>query len=91
MSVHEHRDDVRAGGPEPERLSVWPEPPAQVSLVPAVVPGFDGWAPWLAFGLNPRRLFDAGYRDFLHSVAAQLGTAMAEASANEAERRAPRL
>ena len=65
----------------------WPEPPAQLSLVPAVVPGFDGLGAVLAFGVSSRRPFDAGYRAFLHSVAAQLGTAMAEASANEAERR----
>jgi GAF domain-containing protein len=75
----------------PEALSLsdspWPEPPAQVSLVPAVVPGFDGLGAVLAFGLSPRRQFGAGYRDFLHSVAAHLGTAMAEASANEAVRR----
>jgi signal transduction histidine kinase len=40
----------------------------------------------LVVGLNPRRPFDDDYRTFIHLVAVQFGTALANASAYEEER-----
>jgi signal transduction histidine kinase/DNA-binding response OmpR family regulator len=55
----------------------------ELAIVP---PGGDGPAGRLVVGLNPQRPFDDQYRAFLELVAGQLGNAIANARAYEAER-----
>ena len=59
----------------------WDEPPAKVALVPLAAGGV------LVAGLNPFRLFDAGYSDFLQLVGGQISAGIAAAHAYEQERR----
>jgi PAS domain S-box-containing protein len=67
------------------RQSRWPEPVRQALVLPIIsaraVVGF------AVAGLSPRQTFDAGYREFLESMAAQLATAIGNAHAFEEERR----
>jgi len=65
----------------------WPQPPRQVVIVPIPGAGEHPHAGALVAGLNPFRLFDENYRGFLNLVASQIGTAIANAQAYEAERR----
>jgi len=58
-----------------------------VRELPIFLPGLDGHAGRLVVGLNPLRPFDDQYRSFLELVASQLGTALANASAYENERK----
>ncbi|UMG91388.1 GAF domain-containing sensor histidine kinase [Nocardioides sp. TF02-7] len=75
---------------DPERFpdlptGAWPVPPSQAAVVP--VPGAQGAAyGFLVAGLNPYRPFDAEYADFLTLVGGQLGAAITDARAYEAER-----
>ncbi|MEJ0100066.1 MAG: response regulator [Pseudomonadota bacterium] len=64
----------------------WEQMPRQVAMMPIPGPGDQGSAGALVVGLNPFRLFDANYRGFLTLVAGQIGTAIANAEAYEAER-----
>jgi len=62
----------------------WGRPPKQAAILPIAASGRRGL---LVVGLNPLRLFDEGYCDFLSIVAGQIGTAIAKADAYEAERK----
>jgi hypothetical protein len=55
-------------------------------LLPLPAPGRDGTAGVLVAGLSPRRAFDRPYADFLQLVAGHIATAVANATAYEAER-----
>jgi signal transduction histidine kinase/CheY-like chemotaxis protein len=61
----------------------WGRPPQQAALLPFDALGHHGL---LIVGLNPVRLFDSDYRDFLSLVAGQIGDAIDKADAYEAER-----
>jgi PAS domain S-box-containing protein len=65
----------------------WDRPSQSAAVVP--VPGkFDAKRDLvLVVGLNPYRLIDDGYREFLDQLAAQISGAVANADAYEAERR----
>jgi signal transduction histidine kinase/DNA-binding response OmpR family regulator len=65
----------------------WNQPPREAVLLPVVTTGETGQAGVLVVGLNPFRLYDEGYRGFLGLVAGQIGAAIANAEAYEAERR----
>jgi signal transduction histidine kinase/DNA-binding response OmpR family regulator len=65
----------------------WSEPVSQVALLPVLPGGETGKRGVLVVGLNPYRLFDGNYRDFLALVAGQLAAAVANADAYEQERR----
>jgi PAS domain S-box-containing protein len=65
----------------------WTEPPSRVAVVPIAGTGETGRSLVLVAGLNPYRLFDAGYQGFLSLVAGQIGAAVANADAYEEERR----
>ncbi|WP_187829952.1 ATP-binding protein [Siccirubricoccus phaeus] len=65
----------------------WPRPPAQAALLPIAAAGAAGRTGCLILGLNPYRLFDEGYRQFLGLVAGQVSAALANAEAYEEERR----
>jgi PAS domain S-box-containing protein len=64
----------------------WPEPPTRAVAVPVVAPGVEIGGV-VVFGVNPRRVLDAGYWQFFQSVAGHIGTAVAEAHAYAAERK----
>ncbi|MCO6417132.1 ATP-binding protein [Siccirubricoccus sp. KC 17139] len=65
----------------------WPRPPTQAVLLPIATAGATGRAGCLVVGLNPFRLFDEGYRQFLGLVSGQVSAAIANADAYEEERR----
>ena len=77
---------VRFGGGPPTG-SAWLRPPAQAVVLPISVAGAAGRAGVLVVGLNPFRLFDEGYRQFLGLAAGQITVAIANADAYEDERR----
>src|SRR6185295_16099218 len=56
-------------------------------LLPLPGAAAQGLAGFLLVGASPRRPFDEAYRSFLDLVGSQVGAAVAEAQAYEAERR----
>ena len=65
----------------------WAQPPNRAVAMPIHASGETGLAGVLIVGLNPLRLFDDHYRDFLGLVAGQIAAAIANARAYETERR----
>jgi len=65
----------------------WPDPPTAAILLPIALPGQDKPTAILIAAVSPRRPLDDDYRLFFDRVAAQLSTALADATAHEAERR----
>jgi len=63
----------------------WPEPLERALLLPLRGTGKD-LAGFLVAAVSPRRPLDEDYRSFLNLVAGQIGAALADASAYEAER-----
>ena len=72
---------------DPLPTGAWQFPPRQVVAVPIVPSGQTGKAGILLVGLNPLRLFDEGYQDFLKLVAGQIAASFANAQAYEEERK----
>ncbi|MCC8362481.1 response regulator [Lysobacter sp. A6] len=64
----------------------WEDAPMQAIVLP-VASGDANHTLWLVAALNPYRLFDEGYRDFLQMVAGQISTSLANAQAYEHEKR----
>jgi PAS domain S-box-containing protein len=79
--------NLRALATSPLPAGPWQEPPSQGVVMPILPSGESGHAGALVVGLNPFRLFDEHYRDFLSLVAGQIGAALAHAQAYEEERR----
>jgi signal transduction histidine kinase/response regulator of citrate/malate metabolism len=73
------RGDLPAG--------VWNNAPTRVALFPVPASSDGGRSGVLVVGLNPYRLFDGDYRDFLTLVVGQISAAIASADAYEQERR----
>ncbi|ABD08512.1 PAS/PAC sensor hybrid histidine kinase [Rhodopseudomonas palustris HaA2] len=71
--------DFPAGG--------WRQPPSQAIVVPIQSSGDTGHSGFLIAGLNPFRLYDTAYRDFLTLVAAQIAAAITNGDSYEEERR----
>jgi PAS domain S-box-containing protein len=70
----------------------WKVPPRQAMVLPILPSGDAGQEGLLVVGLNPYRLADAWYRDFLVLVAQQVASAVANAHAYETQlRRAEEL
>jgi signal transduction histidine kinase/DNA-binding response OmpR family regulator len=65
----------------------WDVPPSQAAVVPMPRSGQTGNAGLLVVGLNPYRLLDDAYRDFLNLLARQIAGSIASAEAYELERR----
>ena len=61
--------------------------PRRAFALPFAKAGRDRVAGILVIGLDPLRPLDASYRDFLELLAAELGAAIADADARDAERR----
>lgn len=66
---------------------IWPEPVAQVMLVPVTVAGEDRPSAFLVAGVNPRRRIDEGYRSFYELAAGHIATVIAAARTYAEERR----
>jgi PAS domain S-box-containing protein len=73
---------------EPRRFPAgdWDGAAERAYLLPLAAPARDGAAGVLVAGLSPRRAFDQPYADFLQLVAGHIATAIANATAYEAER-----
>ncbi|SAI69413.1 two-component hyrid sensor and regulator [Bordetella ansorpii] len=65
----------------------WKHAPDQAAIVPLPTVGENGRMGLMIVGLNPYRLFDTAYRDFLTMTAAQIGATISAAYAYEEERR----
>ena len=76
---------AQLGVPAPS--GAWHEPVVQVALLPIAPSGETGQRGVLIVGLNPFRLFDGTYRDFLSLLSGQIAAAVASADAYEQERR----
>ncbi|WP_426179118.1 ATP-binding protein [Rhizorhabdus sp. FW153] len=66
-----------------EAIAVWGRLPDRALIIPLPTSERRGF---LVAGISPVRQLDAGYRDFLGLVAGQIGTAIAQADAYQAER-----
>jgi signal transduction histidine kinase/DNA-binding response OmpR family regulator len=75
----------RLGGKVP--TGAWSRAPQQAAVMRIAPTGDIGPSGLLVVGLNPFRLFDEAYGDFLGLVAGQIGAAVANANAYEQERK----
>ena len=66
---------------------VWDTPPRQAVVVPIPRQGAERPAGFLVAGINPCRRFDAAYAGFVHLLAGQIASGLANARAYEQERR----
>ncbi len=73
-------------GPIPFPTGAWHDAVSQVALLPISPGGETGRRGCLIVGLNPFRLFDGPYRDFLKLLTGQIAAAVANADAYEQER-----
>ena len=81
--LEELPDSVREGLPG----GAWDEPPQKAALIPLPASGTGGRAGVLVVGLNPYRLLDEGYRNFLSLVGGHISAGVANGQAYEQERR----
>jgi PAS domain S-box-containing protein len=65
----------------------WDQPPHTVAVVPLPISGPTGRAGSMVVGLNPYRVLDDNYTNFLKLIANQISTSIANAEAYEQERR----
>ncbi len=65
----------------------WQKPPERAALIKISALGEQDQRGVLVVGLNPYRLFDAAYEEFLWRISVQIGTNIRNASAYEAEKR----
>jgi PAS domain S-box-containing protein len=65
----------------------WPDAPGTTAFLPITPAGYELPSAVLVCGLSPRLAFDDSYREFLDLACGQIGTALADAMAYEAERR----
>jgi GAF domain-containing protein len=64
----------------------WDRPPTQAVVLPIAASGQQGCTGVLVAGLNPYRLYDDAYQQFLGLVAGQLSSAIGSVQAYESER-----
>lgn len=79
--------DLAGKFPEPLPTGAWKEALTHVALLPVLSAGAIGRRGVLIVGLNPCRLVDGNYQDFLGLVTGQVAAAVANAEAYEQERR----
>src|SRR5688572_29228079 len=65
----------------------WKRPPHQAVVLPVLLPGQEHPRAIVAAAVNPMRELDEDYRTFFGLIATQIGSALADAQALEAERR----
>jgi PAS domain S-box-containing protein len=68
-------------------VGAWDKPPTDAAIVPIQQQASSRPAGFLVVGLNPYRMYDQHYRDFVDLVGGQIGSAIASARAYEEERR----
>ena len=68
----------------------WTRAPDRAAVLPLVPAGESGRAGALVVGLNPFRLYDSGYENFLQLCAAQISASSARAEALQQEKRRAR-
>jgi signal transduction histidine kinase len=65
----------------------WPESSQAALVLPIAAPGQNRPAGFFVAGLSPRRVVDADYRSFFDLIAGHISTALANARANEEEKK----
>ena len=87
--AHEKDESIVIASPANLALptGVWPEPVAEVIVVPVKMSGDTRVRAFLVAGVNPRRRIDTGYRSFFELAAGHLETAITTAKAYDEERR----
>jgi signal transduction histidine kinase len=65
----------------------WTRPPDHAGVLPVLLPGQDHPRAIVIAAVNPMRALDDDYRTFFGLIATQIGSALADAQALEAERR----
>jgi PAS domain S-box-containing protein len=80
-------DDLEKSWGADRPKGAWDEGPRRAALIPLAAPGQGGRGGVLVAGLNPFRLFDENYENFLSLVGGQLAASIAGAQTYEAERR----
>jgi PAS domain S-box-containing protein len=71
----------------PLRCGPWPEPQRQAVAVPMAKPGQSRPAGFIVAGVSPRLVLNDAYKGFLDLLTGHVATAVANARANEEERR----
>ena len=79
-------EDLQSRFAEPLPQGAWNQAPSQAALLHISSVGQSGRSGLLIVGLNPFRLIDMSYRDFLSLAAGQIGAAIANADAYDHER-----
>jgi signal transduction histidine kinase len=79
-------EDLQSVAVAPLARGAWDEPPKQGAYVPLAAAGAARGEGVLLVGLNPHRLFDSGYSDFLGLIGRQISASLATARAYEGER-----
>jgi signal transduction histidine kinase len=79
-------DDVDALAPAPLPTGAWDEPPTSAAYVRLASRAKERADGVLVVGLNPFRLFDDAYADFLSLIGGQISASLATAQAYEGER-----
>ena len=80
-------DNLQAIAEAPLATGAWDEPASHAAYVPLAAAGATRGDGVLVAGLNPYRLFDSGYSDFLSLIGRQISASLATAQAYEGERR----
>jgi PAS domain S-box-containing protein len=80
-------EDLQAVTDAPLPGGAWPEQPDRAALIPITASGQTGRGGVLVVGLNPYRLLDGGYRNFLTLVSGQISANIASAQAYEEEKK----
>jgi len=80
-------DNLQAVAAGPLPMGAWQEQPLRAAYVPLAAAGATRGDGVLVAGLNPHRLFDSGYSDFLSLIGRQISASLATAQAYEGERR----
>jgi PAS domain S-box-containing protein len=79
-------DDLRQTFGQDLPTGAWEEPPTRAALVPLAAQGETGRGGVVVFGLNPFRLCEENYQNFLLLIGGQIAASIASAQAYEAER-----
>jgi PAS domain S-box-containing protein len=80
-------EDLKASFGSDLPTGAWAEAPTRAALVPLAAQGTTSRGGVLVIGLNPFRLFDEHYQNFVGLIGGQIAASIASAQAYEAERR----
>jgi PAS domain S-box-containing protein len=80
-------DDLDRRFRTPLPTGAWNQPVTRAAILPISSSGESGWPGALIMGLNPCRLLDGEYTDFLNLVGGQISAGIVNADAHERERR----